>query len=134
MNKKLVAVINKDLNSGVAMNALAHAAFSLGSQLDQAEAFLHLNSDASGNHWAMSGMPFIILRANALQIKKTFLQAKAANITHVAFVDSMTGGDYIEQIEKISQKGEEDHCYYAVILWGEVSALNALTKKFSIYR
>jgi hypothetical protein len=47
---KLVAIVNKELESGVAMNALAHMSLGLGAALDGSA--LHLNDyiDSKGNH------------------------------------------------------------------------------------
>lgn len=134
MKNKLVAVINKDLPAGAAMNALAHLAFSLGSQLDSDDAFLQMNKDASGNAWFVSAMPFIILRASTRDIKQTVCRAKENTIKHAVFVDGMTGGDYLEQIARLSETIEDEHIYYAAVLFGDMSALNSLTKKFSLYR
>ncbi len=132
--KKLVAIINKDIDTGVAMNAIAHASLSFGATHGAEQMFIQDNIDASGNVWPMSGMPYIILRGKSGEIRKALLTAKEENIDHLAFIETMTGGTWIEQVERTSKVSEDEHTYFAAILCGPWDAVSQITKRFSLYK
>ncbi|MBX9977152.1 MAG: DUF2000 domain-containing protein [Alphaproteobacteria bacterium] len=132
---KLVAILNKELPSGVALNALAHITLGFSTSLDKET--LHLNDyiDKDGHTYPnISKMPFIILRAKGNDICKTVRAARESAIPFGAFIHTMTGGTYQEQLDATFQTHEEGLTYYGCVLCGPVETVAAMTKRFSLWR
>jgi hypothetical protein len=80
---KLVAIVNKDIEGGVAMNAIAHMTIGLGAQLNNALLRLNDYQDKEGNIYPnISQMPFIILRGKSGEIRKAVQNAKEQNLKY----------------------------------------------------
>jgi len=103
--KKLVAVLNKNKNVGVVMNALAHMSIGLGANHIIKEEFRFTNyKDASGNdHKNISEMPFIVLEGNSNKIRELRHSAIENEVEFVDYTNTMTEGTYKEQIQKSFQ-------------------------------
>ncbi len=68
---KLVAVLNKSIDTGKVMNALAHMCIGLGSAIGKSELRLTDYKDADGgSHPYISEIPFIILSENSNKIRR----------------------------------------------------------------
>jgi hypothetical protein len=132
---KLVAVLNKSIEPGKLMNALAHISFGLGANITSDEAKLCNYRDADdGIHPNISAMPFIILRANSNKIRTLRQKAIENNIKLVDFTDCMTEGTYKEQMERSRQTPESDLTYSGIVLFGEWDITTELTRKFSLWK
>ena len=132
---KLVAVLNKSIEPGKVINALAHMCIGLGSAIGQTDLRLTDYQDADGSsHPLISEIPFIILSENSNKIRKLRQSALAQNILLNDFTDTMTVGTYQEQIERTSQTKEEDLIYYGIVLFGDWAKVTELTKKCSLWR
>lgn len=135
LTHKLVAIINKDLPSGVALNALAHMTIGLGASLGKAPLRLDDYKDKEGHSYPnISQMPFIILRGKSGEIKKAVKAAKEQHIAHGVFLNTMTGGTYQEQLATTAQTTEEQLIFYGCVLYGPLEEVNAITKKFSLWK
>lgn len=132
---KLVAVLNKSVDTGKLMNALAHMCIGLGSSLDQKALRLTDYRDADGGiHPFISEIPFIILSENSNKIRKLRQEAIFQKIQFNDFTETMTVGTYQEQIERTLAVKGEDLIYYGIVLFGDWEKVTALTRKFSLWR
>ncbi len=133
-DSKLVAIINKKVDAGIAMNALAHMAIGLGAQLDNTILKLNNYQDKDLNIYPnISQMPFIILKGKSGEIRKSIQKAKQENIQYSIFTDTMTGGTYQQQLDKTLETTEEELTYYGAIFFGSWNIVSEITKKFSLY-
>lgn len=132
---KLVAVLNKKIDMGKLMNALAHMCIGLGSAISKNELRLSEYKDADGGlHPFISEIPFIILAENSNKIRKLRIEAIANNIIYNDFTDTMTVGTYKEQIARTLQVKDEELIYYGLVLFGEWNIVSDLTRRFSLLK
>ena len=132
---KIVAVLNKSVEPGKAMNALAHLCIGLGSVIGKDTLRLTDYRDAdNGSHPYISEYPFIILSENSNKIRKLRNEALTNNILFNDFTDTMTVGTYQEQIERTKQVKDENLIYYGIVLFGDWNKVTELTRKFSLWR
>jgi len=133
---KFVIVINKNLEPGVALNAASHLALGLVGSAQKADIDeMHFvdYSDANGTIYpSISGCPAIILIGTSNEIKKILDAARDQKILHTAFLETMTGGTYIEQLDRT--KNTKDVVYYGAALFGKKDILDPLTKRLSLYK
>ena len=117
------------------MNALAHMSFGLGQLVEADKALLCRYWDATGlSHPAISSMPFIVLSGNSNKIREAVQSTREKNILCIDFINTMTGGTYIEQLENTKKTDEKDLTYYGAVFFGPWDAVTELTKKFSLWR
>lgn len=132
---KLVAVLNKSIETGKVMNALAHMCIGLGSVIGKEELRLTDYKDADGGpHLFISELPFIILTENSNKIRKLRDEAIANHIIYNDFTDTMTVGTYQEQIARTLQVKNENLIYYGIVLFGDWDKVTELTRKFSLWK
>jgi len=132
---KLVAVLNKSIEPGRVMNALAHMCIGLGAAIGQEALRLTDYRDADGSsHPFISEIPFIILSENSNKIRKLRHEAIAHHILFNDFTDTMTIGTYQDQIEKTAQMKDENLIYFGIVLFGDWNKVTELTKKCSLWR
>ncbi len=132
---KLVAVLNKEITSGVALNALAHMTLGLGAKIGSDPLHLDTYKEKNASEYPnISQMPFIILRAKSGEIRKLVQQLREKNFSYGAFVHTMTGGTYVEQLENTAKHTEEELVFYGCVAFAPLDELNPMTKKFSLWK
>ena len=135
---KFVVLLSKKLAPGVALNASAHMVAALMHKAGPAEKeqmqFMDY-FDASGDVHPVSGLSLIVLRAdNSNKIRNARLRAIEEDILHVDFTESMTGGTYVEQMQRTSCMQESELDYYGLCLFGRRDRIDSITSKFSLWR
>ena len=120
MQKKFVAVLNKKIESGRAINALGHMTIGLLSQLSTQEAQAINYQDKDGGAHIGSKLPFIILKAkNSNKISTLRQQLIEQNIPFASFNNCMIEKSWEDQIEVSSQTSEKDLEYFGVCMYGD---------------
>ena len=134
-DNKLVAVLNKSIEPGKVMNALAHMSIGFGSVIEQEplELIEYVDMD-NESHPFISKMPFMILRSNNSKIRNLRREAIVAGIKYVDFTDTMTVGTYQDQLDRTKQTKEEYLIYFGIVLFGDWDKVSELTGKFSLWK
>lgn len=133
---KLVAVINKQIEQGTAMNALAHMCLGFGADTGASDLHLMDYKNAEGVIYPnISKMPFIILRAkNSNKIASLLAEAKEAGLHYSVFTNTMTEGSWEDQeIRTLGTKGE-DIVFYGIVLFGPKEIVEKMTGKLSLWK
>lgn len=127
--------MNKSVEPGVAMNALAHVCLGFGAHLGEENLLLVDYITKEGKHYPnISKMPFIILQANSNKIRGLVETAKEQRVEWAAFTDTMTVGSWEEQIERTAQKMDEELIFYGIVLFGKWEVITEMTRKFSLWK
>lgn len=134
---KFVAVVNKDLEVGNALNAIAHTCAGLvdmaPSELREKMSFIDFEDGDGFIHKNISGLSLIVLRGKNGEIKKLKHNLEEQQILFTDFIETMTGDTYKEQLDKTKATKEEDMKYYCLVAFGEKEKIDPLTKKFSLW-
>jgi hypothetical protein len=134
-SRKYVAVLNKKVEVGKVMNALAHMTVGLSHALGKEDMGVTNYEDKSETPHMASKFPYIILKAkNSNQIRTLRKALIEKNIPFASFTQAMTVGGWEEQVERSKATSEEDLDYYGIALFGEKEDLDGLTKKFSLWQ
>lgn len=132
--KKFVAVLNKKIETGKIMNALAHMTVGLVDSHREQDMGVIDYADKDGGAHVASKFPYIILRAdNSNKIRTLRSACIEKNIPFASFTSAMTVGGWEEQVERSKVTPEPELEYYGICLLGEKEELDELTKKFSLW-
>lgn len=136
-DKKFVAVLNKKIETGRLMNALAHMAAGISAYYPNKEDLRFGDYfDKDGNrHPSISDNPFIVLAAeNSNQIRTLRRALIENNIVFNDFTSTMIVGTFVEQKQKTKETTESELEYFGICFFGEKARIDGLTKKFSLWR
>jgi hypothetical protein len=131
---KFVAVLNKKIEAGKIMNALAHMTVGLTGTYSEKDMGIINYEDKNGGVHLASKYPYIILKSdNSNQIRTLRKVLIEKNIPFASFTSAMTVGGYEDQLERSKATPEEELEYYGICMLGEKNELDELTKKFSLW-
>jgi hypothetical protein len=134
LTHKLVAVLNKKIETGKAMNALAHMSIGLANLCKDKDVGVINYEDFDGGAHFASKYPYIILRADNSNKIRTLRNALVEKkIPFASFTNAMTIGTWEEQVAKSKATKEMDLEYYGICMFGDKSNLDELTRKFSLW-
>lgn len=133
---KLVAVVNKQIDTGVALNALAHMCLGFGAHMGATELHLMDYENADGCVYPnISKMPFIILREkNSNKIASLLTKAQEAGIQYSVFTNTMTEGTWEDQKARTLAAKPEEIIFYGIVLYGPKEIVTEMTKKLSLWK
>jgi hypothetical protein len=134
---RFVAVLNKKVEPGRAMNALAHMAAGLSSIVpDKENLRFDTYVDKDGNeHKSISDNPFIVLSSdNSNQIRTLRNKLIEENIPFNDFTSTMVEGTHVDQHKRTSETPELELEYWGICFFAQDYLSKELTKKFSLWK
>lgn len=135
LTKKLAAVVSEKIETGVAMNAVAHMSLGLGALLGSEETMMCDYVDGSGvSHPFISAYPFIVLKGRPNKIREAIEAAKLKNVQVIDFTNTMTVGSYTEQLVRSKSTLNQDLEFYGAAFYGDAADVGEITKKFSLFK
>lgn len=134
---RFVAVLNKKIETGRAMNALAHMAAGLSSIVPDKDSLrfdTYVDKDG-GQHKSISDNPFIVLSAdNSNQIRTLRNKLLENNIPFNDFTHTMIEGTFADQHKRTRETPETELEYWGICFFAGDNLSRELTKKFSLWR
>jgi len=136
-SKKLVAVLNENVKTGIVMNTLAHMAVGLGASIEDKVGLRLIDyADADGNsHANISELPFIVLGAkNSNRLRELRKKLVERGVHFVDFPGFVQEIETFEDPGKSRQVKEENIEYYGIAMFGDWDTVTELTRKFTLWK
>jgi Protein of unknown function (DUF2000) len=135
-DKKFVAVLNRKHPMPRLLNGVCHATAGLAGQLGcETPQYLEYINDADAFVAAISRYPFIVLEAKNGNQLATLRKAAADNsIANNVFISAMVGQSAQQQMDNTKTAAGDGLDYMVVVLFGEATAIDPITKKFSLFK
>jgi lysyl-tRNA synthetase class 2 len=134
---KMVVILNKQIETGRAMNAAAHAVSGFVGTLQNLEQLDYLEyRDKTGEFDAViSHHPTIILQASdAKDLLKAYRKVNAAHLPNNAFIETMTIGSSYEELDILKEKTTDELDFWGVVFFGKTEDLTKITKDFQLWK
>lgn len=133
---KIVIVLDKQLEEWQALNAVAHISAYIGHKLDSRFGTgEYFETQDNVQHPRNSQFAIIILRAKATQLQNLMVKVRQSGLLYHGFIKEMIETtDDKEIIETLSRKPDSDIAYLGIGIFGDIEAVNALTKNYQTWR
>jgi lysyl-tRNA synthetase class 2 len=135
-SRKMVIVVDENLENWQKANSIGHVSAYLGNQLREKFGTGEFFTAEDGTKYPRNSQyPIIILRGSATQLKNLMPKVKESNLDHHIFIKEMiqTTNDQ-EIVDILKTKKDQDVEYLAIGVFGENEKVDGLTKKFSLYK
>lgn len=134
--RKVVIVLNKQLESWQTMNAVAHIAVYIGNKMkatfDTGNNFV---TQYRENHPRNLQYPIIVLAAKSGQMRNLMKKVRASGLLYHGFIREMVETTDDEEITQIlGGKLDKSVEYLGIGVCGKNVAVDALTKKFGLWK
>lgn len=134
-NYKFVCVVNKKAETADVINAAVKTAAGLGATFGGHIKTVNFEDADGETHGNVPSLPVVVLKAdNANKLRNLRAQAAEEGITFSDFNNQMATGDVKSQRQAVQTAKDEALEYAGVCLFGPEDKVNALTKKFSLFR
>jgi len=134
--KKIVAVLNSQLEPGIALNVLGHLAISLGANAQNIMGRQYLLDASEVKHLGIAKYPLIITRVKESTLNKAITLARQnLDILVADYPQQMldTGHDD-ELAQSLLLVPESEIRYLGALFFGPTEVVNTITGKFSLWK
>lgn len=135
-SKKIVIVVNKNLEGWQLTNTIAHISAYLGNKINPSrfrskEKFITKDGEINTN----SQYAIVTLTAGANQLTNLLQKVEESGLEHLAYVEDMIKTTDDEELSKIlAEKNKLDLNYLGIGIFGDIEKVDELTKKYSLYK
>jgi hypothetical protein len=138
MSKKSVVIISKKWRgeTTLILNATGHIAQAIAQQAVQSQEgeFVDYRTQDDVLLRGVSVHPFVLLSGTPAKMWSFKSDCEQSGLITCAFVESMFHGGTDVQLKTTAERASDEHDLVAIGAFGDEGSLNALTKKFSLFR
>lgn len=135
--KKIVIILDNQLESWMALNVVGHLSVSLGALIDSDLMGREELTDASGvKHKGISKYPIVVLSARKDKLAQALANARTIPEIYVGdYPKEMLDTAHDDELCQVIALKESDKMdYLGVLLFGASEPINNITRKFSLWK
>ena len=135
-SKKMVVVVDRELEEWQVLNTVGHISAYLGNKMNERfDTGAHFTTQDEVKLPRNSQYPIIVLRAKAGQLAGLLQKVRDAALPHIGFTrDMIETTDDADLADRTKVQKSDEITYLGVGLFGENDAVDALTKRFSLWK